>query len=175
MPDELIIRLEGPESVSVEIENDMPEYDDELDDIRSLLGDICESMAENPAIKFVVTFKDELWPTDVETDLLTLLEQLPEVPNGFEKPFDIDFYEQGLERTLRFTPLGENLLVRCDSSHPTWKAPKHPVQILREDFRASVSELVRRFGDLATTIRPALVQHPWFIAWKTAVSAIFEP
>jgi hypothetical protein len=175
MPDELTISLEVPESVSVEIVNDQPEYDDELDDIRSLLGSICESMAEDPGIKFVVTFKDELWPTDVETDLLTLLEQLPEVRKRLETPFDLDFYEQGLERTLHFTPLGDNLLVRCDSSHPTWKAPKHPAQILRADFRASISEVVVRFSDVAATIRPALVKHRWFIAWKSAVSGIFDP
>lgn len=72
-------------------------YDPELDDVRSILADVCELASD--AGRFIVAgFGQDRWAVDVSTDLLVLMEQLPEAFIAMESgaPFAIDFYEQGI-------------------------------------------------------------------------------
>ena len=79
------------------------EYDPELDDIRSILADLCRSAG--PETVFTVSgFGQECWPVDVEVDLLVCMEQLPRLIKMLSQGLrhELDFYEQGLERLLSF-------------------------------------------------------------------------
>jgi len=51
-------------------------YHPELDDVRSILNDVCDWL--QPHARFTVSgFGQAQWPVDVRTDLCVLLEQLP--------------------------------------------------------------------------------------------------
>jgi hypothetical protein len=67
---------EGLETRSARIERDR--YDPSLDDVRSILEDVCE--AAGAESRFVVPgFGQDSWPVDVRTDLPDFLEQLPDL------------------------------------------------------------------------------------------------
>ena len=104
MKNVLVMAIEGPNPSEIVASEETPAYDTELDDERSVLRDVCAALAVDDRIRFVVQFAGETWPVDVRTDLVTVLEQLPDTRLAPSQPFDIDFYEQGLERTLHFEP-----------------------------------------------------------------------
>lgn len=61
---------------------DFPElplqYEDGVDDVRSILCDVCDALAGSSSADFIVSgFGQERWPVDVRTDLAVFLEQLP--------------------------------------------------------------------------------------------------
>lgn len=59
---------------------------------------------------------------DITTDLPVFLEQLPKALEslGAANSFEIDFYEQGIERILFFSPCGEeNWKITC-ASQTSW-------------------------------------------------------
>jgi hypothetical protein len=171
MNTELIISVEGPGPAEMTSSQVAPHYDEVLDDIRSILQDICAALASDERVKFVVEFAGERWPTDVKTDLASVLEQLPDALENTSKAFEIDFYEQGLERTLYFEPDGGGYYqVRCESRHLTWLAPNTGVRMPREVVRQMLERMVDRVVELASAARPNFVRHPWFASWWRATS-----
>ena len=70
----------------------------------SVLQDICELLEEEGTISFFVSgFGDPNWPLDIATDLCVILEQLPLALTKLANEtgeFELDFYEQGVERRL---------------------------------------------------------------------------
>ena len=124
MSHDLVIAIDGPSASEIEALGESNAYDEELDDVRSLLHDLCAALADVGRIRFVVQFAGEHWPVDVSAD------QLPGV-KGLAEPFEIDFYEQGLERTLHFAPRGGEIDVHCTSRHATWTAPVTTVRLPR--------------------------------------------
>lgn len=93
-----------------QIDFDVPPngYDESLDDIRSILSDLCRALEQEGELS-VSGFGQDRWPVDVGTDLLILLEQLPALLRCLScgKPAALEFYEQGIERNLLFTPAGD--------------------------------------------------------------------
>jgi hypothetical protein len=76
-------------------------YDPELDNITSVLTDICEALAEEGSVRFVVDgFGQDPWPVDVRTDLPVVIEQVPAVLKALRSGFStsLGFYEQGIQR-----------------------------------------------------------------------------
>ena len=71
------------------------EFDPKFDDARAVIASICEEIDELGIADFHVSgFGDNAWRVDVATDLVTLLEQLPEalfVLEQREGEFRIDF------------------------------------------------------------------------------------
>lgn len=85
---------------------DISEYDNELDDGRSVISDICEIFADTEEMVLSVSgFGDENWSVDCRFDLPVIIEQLPEIiskMNNRDFNFKLDFYEQGIEREINF-------------------------------------------------------------------------
>ena len=55
---------------------DISEYDNELDDGRSVISDICKIFADTEKIIFSVSgFGDDNWPVDCRFDLPVIIEQ----------------------------------------------------------------------------------------------------
>ena len=102
--------LEAPEALSKGGGRRAPStYDPELDDIRSVLSDICGALAETDGVRFHAEgFDDVPWRATVRTDLPITLEQIPHVLSGLKKEtsVELDFFEQGLERSVRFEGTG---------------------------------------------------------------------
>ncbi|HEP1386551.1 TPA: hypothetical protein QIT83_003693, partial [Acinetobacter baumannii] len=77
------------------------QYDDEYDTEISVLADICAEFSKNKLNQFKIqAFSNELWPVDIETDLVVLLEQLPACIREINLGSDcsVDLYEQGINR-----------------------------------------------------------------------------
>src|SRR5471032_2614651 len=77
-------------------------YDPELDDIRSILIDVCEALSNY--VQFNVSgFGQDNWPVDVATDLAVFLEQLPYfmIAISAGENFELQFYEQGIRSEER--------------------------------------------------------------------------
>lgn len=149
-------------------------YDPELDDIRSLLMNICETLSEVGDAQFLVSgFGQSRWPVTVDTDLSVLLEQLPEVRKALrsgDTRFTLDFYEQGVERGLRFERRSDTLLVTCESWHATWKPSPAMATMSVRRLEAMLDALTKRFVRCARVACPHEVTHPWFVAWCDATT-----
>ncbi|WP_371368295.1 hypothetical protein SRRS_19270 [Sporomusa rhizae] len=98
---------------------DISEYDNELDDGRSVISDICKIFADTEKIIFFVSgFGDENWSVDCRVDLPVIIEQLPEIISKFnnkDSSFNLDFYEQGIERKINFIVDKEIVSLECIS------------------------------------------------------------
>lgn len=175
MPDLFEMRLEVPPGLGLVASVGECNYDDETDDVRSLLSDLCSRLAEEPQIAFRTSFAGEPWPTDVQTDLATVLEQLPNLPSAFVGTFDLDFYEQGLERTLHFVSRESEVEITATSKRPTWTPPNRAVRLSRDAVQAELRSLAERFAELSIATRPDLWQHPWFRDWRREVSTRLAP
>jgi len=141
-----------------------PEYDAGLDDIRSILIDVCDALQESTPSKFTVSGFGLKWPVEVYPELCILLEQLPDAIAAAKSndPFQIYFYEQGVSRIVEFVPNCDFYSVSCTDSFD--KAP------LGKSERISSSELL----DMLCGIRDNFLTfvkkeahkisvHPWIV------------
>ncbi|MDK2125925.1 hypothetical protein [Parachitinimonas caeni] len=143
------------------------EYDAELDDIGSLLNDLCHAF-EGKGTFTISGFGQEVWPVDIGTDLSVALEQFPDLIKSIKsmQPCELWLYEQGTERKLEFTPVNEMYKVRCKSD-TTWQ-PNPDVEIINQ------SELLHQiigcrdeFTRFCYLSSPSLKESPWFLEWLT--------
>ena len=146
-------------------------YDPDEDDIRSILTDVCRMI--EPRCNFIVSaFGQDRWPVDVGTDLPVFLEQLPDVLQAVNAGMAtaIDFYEQGIERSILFSPIDRRYLASCTSG-TAWQPDPSTEYIDREDLErmllAAREEFMRAFAEAA----PNLVAHPWMRHWLESRSA----
>lgn len=97
------------------------EYDlklEEVEDVKEIFPAICEELENSNLVKFRVEgFGDLPWPVDVSIDLMTVLEQLADLLRFIEdykfSSFSLDFYEQGTERRLIFSHVGNFVKINC--------------------------------------------------------------
>jgi hypothetical protein len=140
-------------------------YDEELDDVRSILFDICEAIDGNA--EFVVdAFGQTRWPVDVATDLSVFLEQLSEVINAVKagEETTLDFYEQGTERRIDCTLAGSDYACRC-FSRTDWE-PSPDIEYIEQKLLLKKLVLFReKFAVITESVAPHLLSHPMLIAW----------
>lgn len=134
---------------------DVKEYDNELDDGRSVIADICEIFADTEKFQFIVSgFGDRQWPVDCRFDLPVIIEQLPEIISKMKNDdfnFILDFYEQGIEREIKFKCGKDSVSLECISRNSWIPEPSKIVMekgevnkifnMLHEDF-LSYSEIL---------------------------------
>jgi hypothetical protein len=143
------------------------DYDESLDDIRSILSDVCRALEDDGAGKLIVSgFGQQQWPVDVGTDLAVLLEQLPDLIRslGAGIPAVLDFYEQGIERALVFTPAEDCYEVLCEGRRD-WQPSPSMERIERTDLLAMLSAVRDSFMTLVPNSSPELAEHPWVVSW----------
>jgi hypothetical protein len=143
-------------------------YDAELDDVGSILADLCDELAESECVEFLVSgFGQDSWPVDVRVDLLTILEQLPSTALAIRSgapEFRLDFYEQGLQRFLTFERSNDNVLVRCVGGL-TWQPEPVAMILPFTDLSGMLDSLRAEFISIASAINPELARHPWLEEW----------
>ncbi len=138
-------------------------YEDDLHDVNAIIMDMCEALADTKSFVFRIGgFGEERWPVDVATDLSVVLEQLPLALGATTRrlPFELDLYEQGIERRLEFVPTGDRYQITC-------RYIGSGVEPTVEDIPADVLEkmlcdLGRAFCKVAVTGFPKASRHPWF-------------
>lgn len=89
--------------------------DPEFDDYRSILHEVC-GMLETREVSFTVQgFGETKWGVDTATNLVVVHEQLPGLfswaSDERSESFDLDFYEQGVERRLVLSSSGPDICV----------------------------------------------------------------
>lgn len=146
------------------------EYDPKLDDVRSILFDICQVFADSRKIKFNVEgFGQAHWPVDVSTDLMTVIEQLPDLLDWLDSAsidqFDLDFYEQGIERVLLFKRVNNEIRIACES-RTSWQPDTGEELIQKTAFDTMFTNLANDFIGYAKKLCPNIVRHKWFQEWQ---------
>ena len=145
------------------------EYDEELDDINSLLMDLCEIIQDTQEVQFVVSgFGQDFWSVDVWVDLATILEQLPSIFDCIrskEKVFELDFYEQGVQRRLICEKMKSDYHIKYYSS-TNWIPNPSLIVIDCKDLESQLINLQKDFVSISTTLYPQLSTNLWFIDWK---------
>lgn len=141
-------------------------YNDSEDDIRSILMDVCKALSDK--LNFSVSgFGQARWPVDASTDLPVFIEQLPHALNALAsgEAAQIDFYEQGLERSLTFF-VEKNLCRVLCQSWSSWK-PVPTEEILELGcVREMLGSVQTTFLRVLEAAFPVLRHHPWVVAWE---------
>lgn len=150
----------------------VPSYDPELDDVRSVLGDVCEALEDAGARFCVQICSKERWPVTVRTDLSLVLEQLAGVLAALAAglPTKLELYEQGVERVVSLVPGGSTVAVECDDMI---RKPSSVTTSAVLDRRMVIERLCRLASDFlaaADACCAPLARHPWFVAFRLEVS-----
>jgi len=129
----------------------------------TILADICEIFEESKKIKFdVIGFGIEKWPVDCMFDLLSVVGELPDIINSFYQnsyDFNLDFYEQGLERMLIFKEKEDSIIIMCES-HNKW-IPDHQIEhISKSGLVKMILELYNKFIIYTECLCGHLLEHP---------------
>jgi hypothetical protein len=140
------------------------DYDEELHDVNAIIMDLCIALGETHAFEFRVSgFGDERWPLDIATDLATVLGQLPGALSACAAgaPFELNLFEQGVERRLEFEPKDTCYEVRC-LSLTDWQPKPQIEQIDTALVRSMLQRLKDTFCEICENLLPATSAHPWF-------------
>jgi hypothetical protein len=145
------------------------EYDEELEDVRSILADVCGALQSCGAEFIVKSPELGAWPVD-GLDLAVFLEQVPEFIQFLKGRggdlFRLDFYEQGIQMNLELRRNGDVLAVTC-SSFGGEVYSEHSICSLTK-WREMTIGLLNDFYSTAAVVAPSHVRHPWWIKWVEA-------
>ncbi|MDR2031587.1 MAG: hypothetical protein LBP86_04875 [Azoarcus sp.] len=140
-------------------------YDPELEDVGSILTDICRELEYG--LEFVVSgFGQDRWPVDVSVDLAIILEQFPEIFCAIREgtQLNIDFYEQGVERYIKLTPDKEYYVAEC-TSISKWQPNPNVERIHRSNLEKMLLDIKETFISVLEKVAPNLLRHIWIQKW----------
>lgn len=146
-----------------------PQYEEELDDTRAIISDICDALADSSSAEFVISgFGQDRWPVDARTDLATLLEQLPSAIASIQSgvSFSLDFYEQGVERTIHFERTGDNYSAHCES-RSNWQPSPTIETISRVELQGMLVAVRTNLMQFLLQNAPHTANHPWIKHWAS--------
>jgi hypothetical protein len=109
------------------------------------------------------------WGFDVSYDLSTFIEQLPDLIDGLESNGvgEVDFYSQGIERTVSFRRAGGSYELRC-LSRTSWR----PSPATEYENRAALESMLNRstfdFSTSLQRVSSAICDLDPFYSWRTA-------
>jgi hypothetical protein len=158
------IHIDVPHLIEPEEKVDVT-YDPENDDVRTILRDICSSLANVPGVSFTVV-AGGIVPVSVRRDLAILMEQLSGTLVALRQQGEatLDLYEQGLEQRLVFSIDGDSM--RVTRRHLLDRgSPIHEASWPRDSATESLRSLARTFVDAARRRSPERAAHPWFAEW----------
>lgn len=129
--------------------------------------DGCEALSDAGCTFIVEGFGTGRWPVDVWYDLSTIVGQLPDacfaVQNGV--PAEIDFFGQGLERSIQIEPVGKSIELHCDS-RIEWQPDPSTIILPAEDFERMLIDLAKDFANALEIVRPGLASSDPMPAWR---------
>jgi hypothetical protein len=151
-------------------------YDADLDNATSVLSDICETLHQADFLVFDMRFDSLILPVDVQTDLVVMMEQLPELLNFFAKlpnyqyqVFALDMYEQGTETEIVFASnqYRTNIMVNNVKNRVRITVETHQINSM-------LIKLLYDFLGYAKTCCPKPTESPLFIDWLKGVRSASE-
>jgi hypothetical protein len=134
----------------------------------------CEALEEAGAVFVVSGFGDPQWPVDVQFDLASVVPQLPQVMSDLaaQRRTEINFYEQGVQRTVEMTPQGTSgVLLHC-RSFGNWTPLSADETVELADLEEMVGGLAVKFAGAVAEIYPELVTVPPLPQWLDRGAAI---
>lgn len=147
---------------------DINEYDNELDDGRSVISDICVIFADTEKMIFSVSgFGDENWPVDCRFDLPVIIEQLSEILskiNNKDFNFKLDFYEQGIEREIIFSNNENVVNLECISRNG-WVPKPSKIEMDKENVCTLFRKLYKDFLLYSEVLCNDLANHHLIEEW----------
>lgn len=162
----LDIYLKLPENIKPEGQETV-EYDDELDDVRSILRDVCSSLQQVDGVAFKIIAGSPI-PVSVRRDLCIVMEQLADVLAGLHNHVEtsLDLYEQGIEECLVFTTKSDSdVVVERRPLVGPGRIAAAPLYIKRGVLVDMLTKLATGFLRYARIRCPLRTQHPWFTSW----------
>ncbi len=152
---------------------------EEIESLQDLLTLLCDELENYNILMFKVEGFGELpWPVDISTDLLSILEQLPDFlefmdTNSYNIGY-IDFYEQGIQRRLIFNKVKTTFRITCQpfpiknfdtNSDISWglNVEEEPIEI--EKLKTMIREMIKIFVSIANEFCPRLTNHKYFRDW----------
>lgn len=129
----------------------------------AIVADICEVFNMSEEIEFIVMgFGQDKWPVDCMYDLLCVAENLPKIIMGFSENifnFELDFYEQGLERKLTFKDKGTFIEIFC-KSRTKWKPEPLFECTSKKELVEMILKLYRKFIFYSQYLCKNLLENP---------------
>ncbi len=163
------IKIQVDENMKYSKFQEQIKYDDELDDITSLVMDMCNYFDEVNLMSFVVKgFKGLKWPVDVRTDLSSII---PQIPNAIKKLKNrqecrIQFFEQGIERELHIKCDNGDVIIDCLTLLGDPATPESEEMRLDELLRMLTS-LIDNFIKIGKSVCPIITSHYLFTDWES--------
>lgn len=150
------------------------EYDPDLDNITSILSDITDILFETESVNFDIGgFGQTFWGVSVYLDLLIFLENLPDflawLNFSQNKPFRLNFFEQGTQRLLTFTKSDSNFIEISCFSRTEWQPSPETELIERTVLENMLSTFIKVFVEQLKYIPSKTTQHLWFQNWLTSI------
>ncbi|MDO7908895.1 hypothetical protein Q5741_21195 [Paenibacillus sp. JX-17] len=143
--------------------------DFELDDVVAVLISICEVFEQSEMVSFVVSgFGQEKWPVDCRTDLATVIEQIPDILEKVSKgifSFELNFYEQGIERQLVFEEEGGLVRVTC-MSRTNWIPNPNTILFDKVEVSTMFNNFHKKFLEYSSVLCTDLANNPLLENWK---------
>lgn len=157
------MKLGLPTGHAEEVDSDEVEADDYV----SQVMDLCEILGQTDCEFHVGGFGSPNRHLDVSYDLSVVMEQLPRPIRSLMLGVDaeLDFYSQGIERTLEFVPAGEICRIRC-VPRTSWRPSPSEIDMKTQEVIAMCQELAKRFGAAVAIAAPGLAQLSPFDAWR---------
>ncbi|GAB2873282.1 hypothetical protein GCM10027074_46260 [Streptomyces deserti] len=137
------------------------------DDYETLVMEACSALSDAGGSTFHIGgFGSEEWPLDVAYDLSVFMEQLPSLLAGVRerREVEVDLYSQGIERTLTFHPIGDLVMIHCES-RTDWVPNPERESITRSELVAMLSKLAEDFAGGLKAINSELSKVAPFGRW----------
>ncbi|MEV4411367.1 hypothetical protein [Catellatospora sp. NPDC049609] len=124
-------------------------------DYDSVVMDACVILASTDCAFRVGGFGSAGWPVDVGCDLSTFVEQLPEAIDAIRdrRNAEIDFYGQGIERTLLFEVEDPLVRIKC-LTRTSWKPDPEIEVVARDKIILMLMDVSSEFASALKTIWP---------------------
>ena len=137
-----------------------PAVDHDIDlegDLDEIAIPLCDLLADAGAVFSAGGFGDERWPVDVRYDFAGLVPDLPAVVSGIkhQSPVDLDFFEQGIQRTVSAELEGDLAKLSC-RSFGKWVPTQPSDEMPRTAFELMINDLVVGFLQATAIVVPEL-------------------
>jgi hypothetical protein len=135
-------------------------------DFETLVMEACEQLAQTDSSFCIGGFGTKDWHFDVGYDFSAMLEQLPVLLECIRSGVrgEIDFYSQGVERTLTFLPSGKLVQVEC-LSRTSWTPVPNVEFCVRGDLEAMIIRVMMQFQESLRIIKSPLADVEPFSSW----------
>lgn len=140
----------------------------EYEDIDSIIIDICSYVEENSLMSLEISgFGSDDWRCNCKFELPCILEQMVDILTSFIKKseFKIDFYEQGMERKLKYKFDKSEIIIACES-YDKWKSNNEVYRIKYNEVFNCFREIFKNTVFIVEKFAPEIRENKIFLKWS---------